>query len=328
MAVKHTKVVSTPDDGTSDVGTDEWNDNHIIDDNTITNDHLAGSIAQSKITSLTSDLTSKAPLASPTFTGTVVLPNVPAIVTTQLDLKAPIASPTFTGTATIPPVILKSQGIAGLGGLTIEPTASNAIQNTCFNPSGTGNRSQITINRQSDPTVNADSLSIGGDIYNTNAFAIRTYSSGTGTTRDLQFFHGTTNLMQLTSSGLTFSSTLNMGGNNIDSVKNIDHNVSAITHSASNTILNFALDQVQYLSVNANTTFTTSNILAGKSKTIKIIADGTDRVLTFPAAFRWVGTAPTSNTHTITASKLAVLTMTCFADASDANVLCAFALEE
>lgn len=43
-----------------------------------------------------------ATIASPTFTGTVVLPNVPAIVTTQLDLKAPLASPTFTGTVAIP----------------------------------------------------------------------------------------------------------------------------------------------------------------------------------------------------------------------------------
>ncbi len=72
MAVKHNKVVTTPDDGTSDVGTDEWNDNHIIDNNTITNDHLVGSIAQSKITSLTSDLTSKAPLSSPVL----VTPNI------------------------------------------------------------------------------------------------------------------------------------------------------------------------------------------------------------------------------------------------------------
>ena len=42
----------------------------------------------------------KSPIANPTFTGTVVLPNVPAIVTTQLNLKAPTASPTFTGTIT------------------------------------------------------------------------------------------------------------------------------------------------------------------------------------------------------------------------------------
>jgi hypothetical protein len=96
MAIKHVKVATVPDDGISEVGTDEWNDNHTIEDNTITNDHLTGSIAQSKITNLTTDLTSKAPIASPTFTGTVVLPNVPAVVTTQLNLKAPLNSPTLT----------------------------------------------------------------------------------------------------------------------------------------------------------------------------------------------------------------------------------------
>ena len=55
-------------------------------------------LAEADIGSATA-LALKAPLASPTFTGTVVLPNVPAIVTTQLDLKANLASPTFTGTA-------------------------------------------------------------------------------------------------------------------------------------------------------------------------------------------------------------------------------------
>ena len=53
----------------------------------------------------------RAPIASPTFTGTVVLPNVPAIVTTQLDLKSPLASPTFTGTVVLPnvPAIVTTQ---------------------------------------------------------------------------------------------------------------------------------------------------------------------------------------------------------------------------
>ena len=53
-------------------------------------------ISQSQITDLTTDLALKSPLASPTFTGTVVLPNVPVIVTTQLDLKATLASPVLT----------------------------------------------------------------------------------------------------------------------------------------------------------------------------------------------------------------------------------------
>jgi len=111
MAIKHVKVVTTADDGTSEVGTDEWNDNHTIEDNTITNDHLTGSIAQSKVTNLTTDLSSKSSIASPTFTGTVVLPNVPAIVTTQLNLKAPLANPTFTGTVVLPnvPAIVTTQ---------------------------------------------------------------------------------------------------------------------------------------------------------------------------------------------------------------------------
>ncbi len=45
-----------------------------IDNAAVTNAKLAGSIDQSKITDLVSDLAAKAPLASPTFTGTVTLP--------------------------------------------------------------------------------------------------------------------------------------------------------------------------------------------------------------------------------------------------------------
>ena len=88
-----------------------------IADNSITNAKLAtgidavkladGSVTNAEfqyINSLTSNaqtqISAKAPIASPTFTGTVVLPNVPAIVTTQLNLKAPTANPTFTGTVT------------------------------------------------------------------------------------------------------------------------------------------------------------------------------------------------------------------------------------
>jgi hypothetical protein len=36
VAIKHTAVVATPDDGTSDVGSDEWNADHSIDNDTIT----------------------------------------------------------------------------------------------------------------------------------------------------------------------------------------------------------------------------------------------------------------------------------------------------
>jgi hypothetical protein len=55
MAIKHVKVVTTPDDGTSDVGTDEWNDNHTIDNGTITNDQLSATGTKDSSTYLRGD---------------------------------------------------------------------------------------------------------------------------------------------------------------------------------------------------------------------------------------------------------------------------------
>jgi len=89
----------------------------------VTNDKLAGSIDQSKITNLTSDLGLKAPLASPTFTGSVVMPsmitvmdpsdepvaidlanlgNLTGTINTLLSFKADLSSPTFTGIPVAP----------------------------------------------------------------------------------------------------------------------------------------------------------------------------------------------------------------------------------
>ncbi len=80
---------------------------------------IALPIAESDVTNLVSDLAAKAPLASPTFTGTPSLPTgttastqsaadsstklaTTAFVTTADNLKANLASPTFTGTVTVP----------------------------------------------------------------------------------------------------------------------------------------------------------------------------------------------------------------------------------
>ena len=101
-----------------------------IKDLAVTNAKLEGSIAQSKITDLVSNLSAKlesstaattyAPIASPTFTGTVsgvtkshvglgnvdnttdALKPVSTATQTALDLKAPLASPALTGTPTAP----------------------------------------------------------------------------------------------------------------------------------------------------------------------------------------------------------------------------------
>jgi hypothetical protein len=71
----------------------------IADSGTVTNTMLAGSIAQDKVVNLTSDLATKAPLASPTFTGTVTLPSTTAIGTvsaTELGYVDGVTSPIQT----------------------------------------------------------------------------------------------------------------------------------------------------------------------------------------------------------------------------------------
>jgi hypothetical protein len=187
----------------------------------VTNTHLAGSIAQSKITNLTSDLALKSPLASPTFTGTVAIPNY-ADVESTLDgiatnatavaLKSPLASPTFTGTVT--------------------------------------------------------------------------------------------------------TAAVDVAGNNIDNIQNLIHDTSATT-----TALDFSGDQLQTISISANTTFTTSNRAIGKSKTIKITTDATLRTLTFPA-WKFVGAKPADQA----ASKIGILTITSFGTA-DTDIVAAYAVE-
>ncbi len=174
-----------------------------------------GSQAQSTITNLTTDLSSKAPVANPTFTGTVAIPNY-ANVETTLDgiaTKAPLASPTFTGTVT--------------------------------------------------------------------------------------------------------TATLDVAGNNIDNIQNLIHDISTTT-----TALDFSGDQLQTISISANTTFTTSNRATGKTKTIKITTDGSTRTLTFPS-WKFVGSKPTEQA----ASKIGILTVTCFGTA-DTDIVAAYAVEE
>ena len=127
----------------------------------------------------------------------------------------------------------------------------------------------------------------------------------------------------VTTAGLTSSGTVNLGGNNLDNIKNLHHNIST-----SGTDIDFSEDQLQtYGALSANTTFTTANIATGKSKTLRMYASGADRIATFPSGIRWVGTAPVSNTFTLTQSKFAIFTFTCFGS-TESEILGAYAIEE
>ena len=71
-----------------------------------------------------------------------------------------------------------------------------------------------------------------------------------------------------------------------------------------------------------NITFTSVNEAAGKSKTIKITTDGSERTFTAFPDWHWVGTEPTVQA----ASKIGILTLTCFGTA-ETDVIAAYAVE-
>ena len=312
MAIKHTKVATVADDGTSEVGTNEWNDNHTIDNSTITNDHLAGSIANTK---LATD-----PLARANHTGSQAQSTITDL-TTDLSSKAPIANPTFTGDVTTPSSVLKNQGIAGMAGVTITTPTSNSIGHVVVAPSGTGTRGQITTSNSSDPSTNGELLAIGSDIYVTNEHAIRTQATGSGTVRNLAFYYDTTKVMEISSSGVAVPTTLNLSGNNLDNIKNLHHNISAM----SGTQIDFLLDQVQTMSFSASLTLSaTNNSATGRSKTLKMKnTSGSTQTLSFPSGWTFVGTKPTDQAG----GKTAILTVTCFGS-GDANIVAGYAVEE
>jgi len=316
--ISRNSVASIPDNSISNAKLMAGIDAVKLADGSVTNSELK--YINTLSDNAQNQLNLKSTIASPTFTGTVVLPNVPAIVTTQLNLKSPIASPTFTGDVTTASAKFVNAGIAGLGALSIQNQADNAISQVIVRPTGTGTRSQITTANSSDPTINAELLTIGSDIYGTNENAIRTYSSGTGTTRPLAFYYDTTKVMEISSSGVAVPATLNLSGNNLDNIKNLHHNIS----SGSLTI-DFSTDQLQTLTITNNSTFATpSNMATGKSKTYKLnnSSGSSTYTFTFPA-WKFVGTKPTD----IAPTKTGILTLTCFGT-SNTDIVAGYAVEE
>lgn len=86
--------------------------------------------------------------------------------------------------------------------------------------------------------------------------------------------------------------------------------------------LDFSGDSIVTRSAAGDVTFTGANYTAGKSSTVRIVCDGTDRNLTFPATWVWVSYTPAS----IAASKTGVLAVTSFGT-SESNCVAAWTVE-
>ena len=94
-----------------------------------------------------------------------------------------------------------------------------------------------------------------------------------------------------------------------------------LTYSAT-TNLDFSLPNVRTLSLTGDVTFTTSNLANGRSMTIRIDADSTPRNLTFPAGWKFLGSAAPT---VIASSATAMLVLNAFGN-SDSNVLAAYSV--
>jgi len=179
-----------------------------------------------------------------------------------------------------------------------------------------------TLSSNAQTQINSKSATAG----NTSLTTVGTIGTGTWNATviasaklDADTAHLSTT--QTFSGAKTFSANVDVAGNNIDNVRNIIHDIET-----SGTDINFAEDDLQTISISAATTFSTAYRAAGKTKVLRILADGTDRVCTFPSGIRWLGVAPSSNTYTVTASKYAIVTLTCF-DGNESGILGVFALE-
>lgn len=77
------------------------------------------------------------------------------------------------------------------------------------------------------------------------------------------------------------------------------------------------------ISLTGNLGFTSSNRAAGRHVTIRLVCDGTNRTLTFPADWKFVGGKPA----TLTANKVAILSLMFFGTA-DTDCVCMYSEQD
>ena len=213
-----------------------------------------------------------------------------------------------------------------IGDVSISRTSANTLTcngtwvgNVTGNVTGNTSGTAATVTTAAQPAITSvgtlTSLTSSGTITGNLTGNVTGNTSGTALTVTGEAQTNITSVGTLT--GLTTSGAVNLSGNNLDNIQNLIHDTSATA-----TTLDFAQDQLQTISISVNTTFATTGAATGKSKTIKILCDGTTRTLAFPAGWKFVGAKPTD----IAASKTAILTVTCFGSA-DADIVAAYAVE-
>jgi hypothetical protein len=99
--------------------------------------------------------------------------------------------------------------------------------------------------------------------------------------------------------------------------------VDTLGYSAGTNVVNFDLENFQTLSITGNTTFGTSNLVAGREVIVRIISDASSRTLTFPGTWKFMTNAAPSS---IAASKTAILILRSLGT-TDADVVASYVVE-
>jgi hypothetical protein len=100
--------------------------------------------------------------------------------------------------------------------------------------------------------------------------------------------------------------------------------VTTLTYAATTNLdFNPASFELRDLALAGNVTFTSSNLSPGRSLSVRIVADGSMRTLTFPAGWKFLGSsAPT----TIAANKTAILSLESWSSA-DSGVVAGYSVQ-
>jgi len=232
-------------------------------------------------------------------------------------------SSSFTGTLTAGSFVGPLNGnvtgtIVGTGGTisslttgTTTSTAANITNGTVQTlTASTGTIGTFNSTTGTVATLNSTTGTIVG-LNSTNG-TIGTFNSTTGTIATLNSTTGT--VQTLTSSTATV--------NEIVTTKNIAINVTTLATATGTQNLDFTSQGYLTHSITGNITYTASNYAAGRSLSVRITCDGTQRNLTFPTNWVFVGSKPTA----IAASKIAILSVTSFG-ATEAETVAAYAVQ-
>lgn len=103
----------------------------------------------------------------------------------------------------------------------------------------------------------------------------------------------------------------------------VDNAGAEFSSSGSDAVaVDMSKDRVITRNASGTVTFSGSNYVAGKSASVRVVAGGANRSLSFPNGWRFVSFKPGS----IASGKVGVLALTCFGD-SESDVVAAWAAE-